>query len=71
MEIVSLLLNLIMPGTGTMVLGKITPGFIQFLLYWFGCIILVTLSPVIGVTMALVSLFWALVTTVEYFKENK
>ena len=65
--IVALLLNLlILPGLGSLIGGKITPGIIQLVLFIIGvplCLVL------IGIPMVLVAWIWGIVTGVQLIQE--
>lgn len=67
MEYLSLFLNIVCPGLGSLIIGEYLRGIGQLFLYFFG---LLTTFIGIGFVLILIALFWALVTSVEHFKEK-
>lgn len=60
---VAIILNFIMPGVGSMVIGKVGQGITQLVLYVIGLLFSFTLiGMIIGIPLMLAAWIWAIVT---------
>jgi len=65
--IVGLVLNLMFPGVGTMVIGRIGRGILQLILYIIG---LITSIFIVGVFIIMAVWVWAVIDSVVYLVKN-
>jgi TM2 domain-containing membrane protein YozV len=67
MKVVAILLNFFFPGIGTLVIGKVSTGITQLLLYFVGWFFTLTvIGAIIGLPMSLIAWIWSLVTAATY-----
>ena len=63
MKALAIILNVFIPGVGTLVVGKIGEGITQLLLWLLGVILIVTvLLSFIGVPLCIAMLVWSIVS---------
>ena len=63
MKALAIILNVFIPGVGTLVVGKIGEGITQLLLWLLGVILVVTvLLSFIGVPLCIAMLVWSIVS---------
>lgn len=66
MNIVALIANLIFPGVGTLIVGKVGSGVIQLVLYIVGLILTFTfIGAIVGVPICIGVWIWGLVSVVR------
>ncbi len=63
MKIVALIVNFLVPGIGSMLLGYIGTGIAQLLLYGFGMLLTLTgILWIVGAPISFIALVWSLIT---------
>ena len=63
MRILGVIVNLFFPGIGTIIVGKIVSGVVQFLLYAAAVALIATgLGALFGIPIAIVVWIWAIVS---------
>ncbi len=67
LAIVALIVNLLIPGVGTIIWGETKTGVIQLILYIVGWLLLIVL---IGVLVMLASWIWALVSSIKMIQSS-
>jgi TM2 domain-containing membrane protein YozV len=66
MKVLGVIVNIFFPGIGSLIVGKIGIGIIQFLLYGFGALLSITgIGAIIGVPICIVVWIWAIVTAAK------
>jgi len=65
--IIGLVLNLMFPGVGTMVIGRVGRGILQLVLYIIG---LITSIFVVGVFIIMAVWVWAVIDSIVYLVKN-
>ena len=67
-----LIVNLFLPGLGTIILGKYDIGTIQLILALIGCFLAMTfIGTIIGIPLYLGMWIWALVTGIKELKKAR
>ncbi|MEM2956281.1 MAG: hypothetical protein QW041_01770 [Candidatus Pacearchaeota archaeon] len=70
--IIGLIVNLFLPGLGTIIFGKYDIGIIQLVLSLVGFFIsITTIGVIIGIPLIIGMWIWALVTGIIVLKKNK
>ena len=70
--IAGLLTNLVLPGLGTIILGKYDIGTIQIILSFAGILFSVTpIGAMIGLSLFIVIWIWALIVGIQALKPKK
>jgi TM2 domain-containing membrane protein YozV len=63
MKALAIIVNVFLPGIGTLIVGKIGEGIAQFVLWLIGVILVVTvLLSFIGVPLCIAMLVWSIVS---------
>ena len=63
MRVLGVIVNLFFPGIGTIIVGKIVSGVVQFLLYAAAVALIATgVGALIGIPIAIVVWIWAIVS---------
>ncbi len=63
MKILGVIVNIFLPGIGSLIVGKIVTGIIQFILYGFGALLTFTgILAIIGIPICIVVWIWAIIT---------
>ena len=63
MRVLGVIVNLFFPGIGTIIVGKIVSGVVQFLLYAAAVALIATgLGALFGIPIAIVVWIWAIVS---------
>ena len=69
--VAALILNIILPGVGTLIAGKTNIGVLQLVLFLVGLFMTLTiLGAILGVPLMLVMWVWAVVTGVKLISET-
>ena len=71
-KIAGLIVNLFLPGLGTIIAGKYDIGAIQLILALIGCFISMTfVGVIIGIPLYLAMWIWALITGIKSLKKQE
>ena len=63
MKVLGVIVNIFFPGIGSLIVGKIGTGILQFLLYGFGALLTFTgILAIIGIPICIIVWIWAIVT---------
>ena len=63
MKGLAIILNIFLPGVGSLVIGKVGQGVAQIIIYWIGVLFTFTMiGAIIGVPMMIGAWIWGLVT---------
>ena len=63
MKIIAVIINILFPGVGSMILGRIGVGIAQLIIYLVGAVLAFTvILSVVGIPMMVVAWIWGLVT---------
>ena len=66
MKVLAVILNILLPGIGSLVVGKIGTGIVQLILYGFGAVLTATgLLAIVGAPICFVVWIWAIITAVN------
>ena len=66
MKVLAVILNILLPGVGSIVVGKIGTGLIQLLLYGIGALLTATwILAIVGAPLCFVVWIWAIITAVN------
>jgi TM2 domain-containing membrane protein YozV len=66
MKVLGVIVNIFIPGIGSLIVGKIGTGILQFILYCFGVILTITaIGAIIGVPLCIIVWIWSIVTAVK------
>ncbi len=66
MKILGIIINLFLPGIGTIVVGRVSLGMVQFILYCFAVFLtLVDFLAIIGIPFALGVLAWSIISATQ------
>lgn len=66
--IIVLILNVFLPGIGTIAAGRVSEGLMQFILYVIGAFLSFF---VIGIPIVIIVWIWALVTSIEVIRASQ
>jgi TM2 domain-containing membrane protein YozV len=70
--VLGLIVNLALPGLGTIIAGKYDIGTIQLVLSLVGCFFTMTfIGAIIGLPLYLAMWIWALITGIKILKESR
>lgn len=63
MKMLGVIVNIFLPGIGSLVVGQTTTGIVQFLLWLFGVILILTgILAIIGVPISIIAWIWSIIT---------
>lgn len=63
MKALGIVVNIFLPGIGTLFVGKVAQGIVQFMLWLFGVLINITgFGMIIGVPLCFTMWLWALIS---------
>lgn len=66
MNIVALIANIILPGVGTLIVGKVGSGIFQLVLFGMGVLLTFTfIGAIVGVPLCIAVWVWGLVSVVR------
>jgi len=72
MKIVALIVNFLLPGVGSMLIGRILTGIVQLVLYGIGWLLTLTgILAIVGIPLCFVVLVWSLITAARYKEATK
>lgn len=72
MKIVALVVNFLLPGIGSMLIGRVLTGIVQLVLYAFGWLLTLTgILAIVGAPLCFIVLIWSLVTAARYEEKKE
>jgi len=72
MKLLGILLNIVLPGVGTLIVGKVVQGIIQLVLAIFAIALCFTVfGAIIGIPIYLIVWIWAIVSAATVVDRNQ